>query len=66
MSELVTTRYAMRVMGVWIRRADALLHEGALGNAASVLHDERQRSARQAVELAEVNMQNSTALPATG
>jgi len=66
MSELVTTRYAVRVMGVWVRRADALLHEGALGNAATAVQAERQRSAREAVELAAVDMQGSRALPAAG
>ena len=66
MSEMVTTRYAVRVMGVWVRRADALLHEGALGNAASAVHDEQQRSAREAVELAAVNMRAATALSVAG
>lgn len=33
MSDLITTRYAVRIMGVWVRRADALLQDGAVANA---------------------------------
>lgn len=66
MSELVTTQYAVRVMGRWVRRADALLHEGALGNAAQAVREEQQRSDRQSVELAALDLRASPAMAATG
>ncbi len=34
MNEQVGTRVAVRVMGVWVRRADALLQDGAVADAA--------------------------------
>lgn len=62
----MTTWYAMQFVGGWVRLADALLHEGALGNAASAVHHDQQRSAREAVELAAVDMRAGAALTATG
>ena len=41
----MTTWYATWFVGGWVRLADALLHEGALGNAASAVHHDQQRSA---------------------
>ena len=39
MNELVGTRVAVRVMGIWVRRADALLQDGAVAKAARAVQD---------------------------
>lgn len=42
------TRVAIRVMGVWVRRADALVQAGTMSNAARAvddLHGDQQRGA---------------------
>ena len=48
---VTTTSQALRIMGVWVRRADAVLSEGAIANAARAVEAERGRLARQASEL---------------
>ena len=52
----VTTSQAVRLMGVWARRADAVLNAGAVANAARAVDDERQRSARHEAELAALDL----------
>lgn len=54
MNELVGTRVAVRVMGVWVRRADALLQDGAVANAARAVQDRDDRVTQQATALAGV------------
>jgi hypothetical protein len=53
---VTTTSQALRIMGVWVRRADAVLSEGAIANAARAVEAERGRVARQERELAALNM----------
>ena len=43
-----TTRVAIRVMGVWVRRADALVQDGALANAARAVDELRAGPTRMA------------------
>ncbi len=54
MNELVGTRVAVRVMGVWVRRADALLQDGAVANAARAVQDRDDHVNAQAAALAGV------------
>ena len=54
MHEQVGTRVAVRVMGVWVRRADALLQDGAVANAARAVQDQDARANEQAAALAAV------------
>jgi len=49
MNELVGTRVAVRVMGVWVRRADALLQDGAVANAARAVQDNDRPAQDEAV-----------------
>lgn len=52
MTQTVTTQQALRIMGTWVRRADALLADGALANAARAVSDERHLAAQTQDELA--------------
>lgn len=56
MNELVGTRVAVRVMGVWVRRADALLQDRAVANAARAVQDQDDRATGNAVALAGVSL----------
>lgn len=57
MAQQVTTAgHALRIMGGWVRRADALLADAALANAARAVQDERDRVGRQAVDLAALDL----------
>jgi hypothetical protein len=56
MTETVATRYAVRVMGVWVRRADALIGDGSLSNAARAVESERARTRHLEQELAELDL----------
>ena len=56
MSEMVATRYAVRVMGVWVRRADALLQEGALTNAAGAVREQQEIVAAQRAALSALTL----------
>lgn len=49
MNELVGTRVAVRVMGIWVRRADALLQDGALANAARAVREHDATAQDEAV-----------------
>ena len=49
MNELVGTRVAVRVMGIWVRRADALLQDGALANAARAVQERNATTQDEAV-----------------
>jgi hypothetical protein len=64
MAETVATRYAVRVMGVWVRRADALIGDGSLSNAARAVENERARSRHLEQELAELDV--SPRVPVVG
>lgn len=66
MGELVATRYAVRVMGVWVRRADALLQDGAVANAARAVLEQQHRLAREAGDLAAVELAGRPALTVAG
>ena len=63
MSDLVGTRVAVRVMGVWVRRADALLQDGAVANAARAVHDHDDLASEQAMALAAVAPSLGAVLP---
>lgn len=63
MGEMVTTRYAVRVMGRWVRRADALLQNGAVANAGRAVHERQRHAAREAAELAAVDLQSRRLAP---
>ena len=52
----MVTPYALRMMADWVRLADAMLHEGALDNAAGAVRDKKQSVAREAAELAAVDL----------
>lgn len=56
MGDTVATRYAVRVMGVWVRRADALIGDGSLSNAARAVEIERARGLRMEQELASLDL----------
>lgn len=66
MGEMVTTRYAVRVMGLWVRRADALLQDGAVANAGRAVHEQQRNAARQAAELAAVQVHSPALAPLAG
>jgi hypothetical protein len=53
---VTTTNQAVRLMGVWVRRADALLTSGAVANAARAVEDERARVAQQERDLAALDL----------
>jgi len=53
---VTTTSQALRIMGVWVRRADAVLADGGLANAARAVEDERDRARRQQHELAALDL----------
>ena len=59
MGETVATRYAVRVMGVWVRRADALIGDGSLSNAARAVEVERVRGLRMEQELASLDLRST-------
>jgi hypothetical protein len=61
MGETVATRYAVRVMGVWVRRADAFIGDGSLSNAARALESERTRARQAAAELAALDLRRPAA-----
>ncbi len=54
--EVTTAGQALRIMGVWVRRADALLADAAFANAARAVADERERVRRQALDLAGLDL----------
>jgi hypothetical protein len=56
MVQTVTTHQALRIMGVWVRRADALLADGAVANAARAVQDEQRRVALHDRELAALDL----------
>jgi hypothetical protein len=56
MAETVATRYAVRVMGVWVRRADALIGNGSLSNAARAVELERARGLQLQHDLAALDL----------
>ena len=62
MGETVATRYAVRVMGVWVRRADALIGDGSLSNAARAVELERSRARQAERDLAELDLRPSSAV----
>jgi hypothetical protein len=62
MGETVATRYAVRVMGVWVRRADAFIGNGSLSNAARAVELERVRSLRAEQELAALDLRRPAAV----
>jgi hypothetical protein len=67
MGETVATRYAVRVMGVWVRRADALIGNGSLSNAARAVELERARGLRVQQELAALDLRpTGPRLPSVG
>ncbi len=52
----MVTPYGLRMMAAWVRLADAMLHEGALDNAAGAVREKKQSVAREAAELAAVDL----------
>lgn len=52
----IVTPYALRMMAAWMRLADAMLHEGALHNAAGAVREKKQSTDREAAELAAVDL----------
>jgi len=62
MGETVATRYAVRVMGVWVRRADAFIGNGSLSNAARAVEMERARSLNAEQELAALDLRRPAAV----
>jgi hypothetical protein len=56
MATMMTTPHALRVMGVWVRRADALLAQRGLANAAGAVADERERAERLARDLTALDL----------
>jgi triphosphoribosyl-dephospho-CoA synthetase len=52
---VVTTSEVMRIMGVWVRRADAGLAVGAARNAATSVAEARTRSAQGAHALQDLD-----------
>jgi len=62
MGETVATRYAVRVMGVWVRRADAFIGNGSLSNAARAVEMERTRSLHAEQELAALDLRRPAAV----
>lgn len=62
MATAMTTPQALRVMGVWVRRADALLAQGGFANAARAVADERARAEATARDLAALEL-GQPALP---
>lgn len=61
---VTTTPQALRIMGTWVRRADAVLADGALANAARAVEDERSRAARHQDELQLLDLTGACPLPA--
>jgi hypothetical protein len=55
------TNQALRIMGVWVRRADALLAGTAVTNAASAVDADRTRQAREEVELLDLDVRPAPA-----
>ena len=56
MGTTITTPHALRVMGVWVRRADALLAQGGFVNAARAVADERERADATERDLAQLDV----------
>lgn len=52
MIQTVATNNAVRVMGVWVRRADAVIANGGIANAARAVEAERRRVLEHERELA--------------
>ena len=53
---VTTTNQALRIMGVWVRRADAVLANGGLANAARAVDDERARLRQEQRDLAALDL----------
>lgn len=56
MATPTTTPQALRVMGVWVRRADALLAQGGFANAARAVAEERERAQATERDLAALDL----------
>ncbi|HEX3003676.1 MAG TPA: hypothetical protein VHO27_05660 [Angustibacter sp.] len=56
MATAMTTPQALRVMGVWVRRADALLAQGGFANAARAVAEERARAEATERDLAALDL----------
>ena len=61
MANTVTTSQAVRLLGTWARRADAVLNDGAVANAARAVDDERRRSEQHEAELAAIDLRDASA-----
>jgi hypothetical protein len=55
------TSQALRIMGVWVRRADALLADTAVTNAASAVDADRSRQAQDETELLDLDLRPAPA-----
>lgn len=66
MVQAVTTTKAVRIMGLWVRRADAILANGALANAAYAVDDDRSRAARHERELEALDLHTTAGLRLVG
>ncbi len=65
MMQTVTTHQAVRIMGIWVRRADAVLNDGAVVNAARAVEAERARLAATERDLAQLDLRR-TGVPLAG
>lgn len=59
MASTVTTSQAVRLLGAWARRADAVLNAGAVANAARAVDAERRRAEQHEAELAAIDLRNA-------
>lgn len=59
MAKTVTTSQAVRLLGAWARRADAVLNDGAVANAARAVDDERRRAEQHEAELAAIDLRDA-------
>ncbi len=64
MGETLATRYAVRVMGVWVRRADAFIGNGSLCNAARAVERNRLRTLEAEEDLAALDVRRPQAVRA--
>jgi hypothetical protein len=55
MAQTVTNSQALRIMGVWLRRADAVLAHGGAVNAAAAVAAERERQVHAQRDLADLD-----------
>jgi hypothetical protein len=62
---VATSNDVVRIMGVWVRRADAGLARGAARNAASSLAEDRRRSVDYARTLRELRDAERRTAPQT-